>query len=298
MIVLPKTGDLISGRFRITELIGSGGLGAVYKAEQLDARRTVAIKFLHPHIAQLEELSERFLREAQILSKLCHPNIVTVYHMGSLQQGLPYIVMEYVKGKNARQLLIETGRLSTIRALKIIRDSAKALQEVHQLGAVHRDIKLDNIVLLDTPEPDTVKIIDFGLASLNDRDQQKLTSTGELIGTVDYMSPEQCKGQKVDKRSDIYALTICLYELLTGKKPFSADTPVGLIYQHTNSPRPDLKSNETDRYSKRLKNLIMIWSIIDSCHCKRSNCVAPAQCQANKLIQSSEKNCWHLCQQS
>lgn len=255
MISIPRVGQKIDN-YELLSVLGEGGLGVVFRARQSEVGRLVAIKVLHAHIVD-EEFQSRFLREAQILNKLSHVNIVTVYHMGVSDTGLLYLVMEMVEGRSLRQILFAEDKLDTLRALKITRDAAKALSYVHKNGIVHRDLKLENIILVQEPEPETVKIIDFGLAGLSQQQNQKLTKTGALVGTAAYMSPEQCTGQKVDHRSDIYSLAICLYEILTGVKPFEADNPVGVMYQHMNNTTPSLQAKGTlSKYISDLDELI------------------------------------------
>lgn len=248
-------GDLFDEKYEIQSILGAGGIGTVYKARQLDLNRTVALKILHKYVGDDEEFKLRFLREAQALNKFSHSNIVTIYHLGVAANGIPYIAMEYIEGKSLRYLLNFNDRLPTLRSLKIIKDAARALDHVHKNGIVHRDLKPDNIVLVDVPEPDTVKLIDFGLARTEDSSSQKLTSTGALIGTVHYMSPEQCAGKRADHRSDIYSLALCLYEMLVGETVYQADTPIGVMYQHINSPPPQIQSQKVERFSPSLNEM-------------------------------------------
>jgi len=239
---VPSIGDVIEQRYELLSLLGAGGIGTVFKAKQLDADRLVALKVLHPQIVVDEEFKIRFLREAQALGKLSHPNIVTVYHMGVSQEGLPYLVMELINGRSLRALLNENSSIPPLRVFKIMKQLISALACIHAAGIVHRDIKPDNIVLMDEPDKDFVKIIDFGLAKMDSNlGEQKLTSTGILIGSLNYMSPEQCQRKKADFRSDLYSLSVCLYELLAGSPPFFADNAVGLMYKHASAEPPELK---------------------------------------------------------
>ena len=253
-----RPGDVFDSKYEIIKVLGAGGIGTVYQARQIDADRLIALKILHLHVAADDEFKLRFLREAQTLNKFSHSNIVTIYHLGMAESGLLYIAMEFIEGVNLRRLLNESEqKLKTLRCLKITRDAARALEHVHKEGIVHRDLKPDNIVLVDVPDPDTVKIIDFGLARQEmETGNQKLTSTGALIGTVNYMSPEQCAGKRADHRSDIYSLALCLYEMLTGKTVYDADTPMGIMYQHINSPPPQLSSQQLERFSPSLNTML------------------------------------------
>lgn len=250
-----KPGQIFDDKFELQAVLGAGGIGTVYKAIQLDCDRTVALKLLHNHIAEDEEYRARFLREAKALSRLQHPNIVTVYHLGLSFSGSPYLAMELIRGKSIRKLISDLNRLPTKLALGITRDVALALAFVHKEGIIHRDLKPDNIIIVDEPNPNTVKIIDFGLIHYTDKDQ-KLTATNELVGTVDYMSPEQCAGREITLHSDIYSLTVCFYEMLTGQKPFVADTAIGMMYKQINTPPPLIGSETVEMYHPILQELI------------------------------------------
>ncbi len=253
----PKIGDIFDDKYEIEAILGSGGNGTVYKAQQLDCKRTIALKILFHDIGQDEEYRSRFLREAQTLSKLSHENIVTVYHLGVSSSDVAYLVMEYVEGQSLRAIINSVDRLPVLRALRIIRAAAMALSYMHGQGIVHRDIKPENILISQVPDADTVKLVDFGLVRFTNNEDQKLTSTGEVLGTVKYMSPEQCMGEAVDSRTDIYSLSVCLYELVTGIAPFDADTAVGIMYKHINEPVPKIESTKLDRFHPSLNDLVL-----------------------------------------
>jgi serine/threonine protein kinase len=257
MTNLLKVGQVFDDKYEITGLLGSGGLGSVYTARQTQANRMVALKIMHASVADDEELEARFIREAQVLGRLSHLNVVQVYHLGISVDGFPYIAMELIDGINIRRAMNERGAFPLMHTLRIMRDAAVALSYVHSQGVIHRDLKLDNILLTELPAHDTVKIIDFGLAHSERAAELRLTQTGELLGTTDYMSPEQCQGTPVDERSDIYSLAVCLYEMLTNKKPFSADSGVGVMYKHLNEPVPKMvTSTKLKRFHPLLNDLI------------------------------------------
>ena len=212
---------IFGGRYRIAEKIGMGGMAEVYKAFDTTLDRTVAVKILHPQFAAEEDFVARFRREAQAAANLNQPNIVNVYDWGS-EQGTYYIVMEYLVGRNLKQIINEEGPLPTNAAIDIARQVAAALQFAHKHGIVHRDIKPHNIVITDEGE---VKVTDFGIARSS---ASNVTQTGAILGTAQYISPEQAKGDEVGAASDIYSLGIVIYEMLAGKVPFNGDSAVAV----------------------------------------------------------------------
>lgn len=227
-------GKEIAGQFRIIQRIGSGGMGAVYKAEQPEMNRYVAIKILHPKYVSRPDLVSRFRREARAMSHLSHPNTARVYLYGQLEDGACYIAMEYLEGKNLAQVTRAEGMLKPGRAVNIMVQVCGALEEAHRQGIIHRDLKPENIFLtaqggiLDFP-----KVLDFGLAKVTQREMRPgsliLTQEGMVFGTPEFMSPEQARGQALDARSDIYSLGCILYEMLTGKLPFDASQPMDFL---------------------------------------------------------------------
>lgn len=229
--ILPA-GFVIEEKFKVLSQIGMGGLGTVYKAEQFDLNRTVAIKVLHENILSGDEMSLRFDREAKILANLKHPNIVDVFAFGSITPSMPFMAMEYVDGKSLDVLLRTEGeQLTWKRVLKIAIQICQGMSFAHLKGVIHRDIKPQNIMIVPGQNGDLAKILDFGLSRvLNEQEAlQHLTTTGALLGTVHYMSPELCLGKKADERSDIYALGCTLYECLSGKPPLDSDNPISII---------------------------------------------------------------------
>jgi serine/threonine protein kinase len=230
-------GRELPGGYRITCLIGVGGMGRVYCAEQIALGRLVAVKVVHPEFADDELAAARFVNEARTASRLNHPNSVAIFDFGMTQDGLPYIVMEYLKGQDLGRLAHARTALPLRRIVDILRQTLAALDEAHALGIVHRDLKPDNIVL----EPlrsglDMVKVVDFGLAKVVRGDipspPRFVSLPGLVCGTPEYMSPEQARGLALDGRSDLYALGIVLYELLTGCLPFAGDGPAGTLMLH------------------------------------------------------------------
>jgi serine/threonine-protein kinase len=233
----PYVGREIANQFRILEKIGSGGMGAVYKAEQPDMRRFVAVKILHPRYLSRPDLVSRFRREARAMSHLSHPNTAKVFLYGQLEDGACYFVMEYLAGKNLAQTVRAEGPMAAERAIPIMVQVCSALQEAHTQGIVHRDLKPENVFLTNLGGiADYPKVLDFGLAKVTEREMRPgsliLTQEGMVFGTPEFMSPEQARGEKLDGRSDIYSLGVILYELLTGKLPFDANQPMEYIQRH------------------------------------------------------------------
>lgn len=252
MSMFPKPPEIFNQRYELLEYLGSGGVGTVFRALQIDAEREIALKVMHREFSDNDEFKQRFIREARALSQLSHKGIVTVYHIGVSDTGLAYMAMELLEGKSLRHLLNQEERIPSLRALEIVMNVAEALAYVHKNGIVHRDLKPENIIIVDTPEPDSIKLIDFGLARMSE--EQKLTQSGVLIGTVSYMSPEQCKGKIADARSDIYSLCACLYEMFSGEKLYESDNPVGVMYKHMNDAIPQITGSNIDRYDDSINS--------------------------------------------
>ncbi|HXG94238.1 MAG TPA: protein kinase [Blastocatellia bacterium] len=234
-------GQTIDGRYRIESKLGSGGMGAVYRASRLLIGDEVAIKILHAEQLADPRAIERFRREAQAAARLKHPNVVTIYDFGILGDGTAYLVMELLEGQSLRRLIEQQAPIAPSVAAEIISQICAALDEAHRHNVIHRDLKPDNIIVNRTPAGLRVKVLDFGIAKLRDASATigTLTQTGAVIGTPHYMSPEQCSGEELDGRSDIYSLGIVLYEMLTGKVPFDSTTPTSVVIQHvTKAPPP------------------------------------------------------------
>lgn len=229
--------EILNGEFRILEKIGTGGMGSVYRANQTAMNRLVAVKILHPKLANRRDLVSRFRREAKAMSHLTHPNTVKVLLYGELDDGSLYIVMEHLEGRNLNQAVRAEGPMSFDRALPILIQVCGALEEAHRNGIVHRDLKPENIFLCNQGGlRDFPKVLDFGLAKVTEREMRPgsiiLTQEGMVFGTPEFMSPEQAQGRTLTPASDIYSLAVILYELLTGKLPFDAQTPVEYLQLH------------------------------------------------------------------
>ncbi len=224
------------GNYQILEEIGRGGMAIVYRAYQPSLNRQVAIKVLPPHFTFDRQFVERFLREAQAAASLRHPNIVVVHDVAE-QNGLYYIVMEYLQGQTLRQLIEREGPLSPARVARMVERIASALDYAHQRGFVHRDVKPGNIFVGADDHP---TLTDFGIAKAASGTQ--LTRSGMLIGTPEYMSPEQAQGEQVDRSTDIYALGIVVYQMLSGQVPFGGTTPHAILYKQINESPPPLRA--------------------------------------------------------
>src|SRR5579863_805951 len=241
--------DILDGQFQILQKVGSGGMGAVYKALQPSMNRMVGIKILHPKLANRKDLVSRFRREARAMSHLTHPNTVKVFLYGELDDGSLYIVMEYLDGKNLNQTVRAEGPFPVERALPILILCCGALDEAHKAGIIHRDLKPENIFLCQQGGmKDYPKVLDFGLAKVGERQMRPgsiiLTQEGMVFGTPEFMSPEQAQGKPLTPASDIYSLATILYEMLTGKLPFDAKGAMDYIQLHVTG-QPTLLNQRT-----------------------------------------------------
>ena len=228
-----SAGRLLGDRYQVGELLGYGGMAEVHRGRDLRLGRDVAIKMLRADLARDDNFQLRFQREAQNSASLNHPAIVAVYDTGDERgpngENLPYIVMEFVNGRTLKEVLASEGRLMPRRALEITADICAALEFSHRHGIIHRDVKPGNVMLTQTGQ---VKVMDFGIARALAGGATTMTQTSAVIGTAQYLSPEQARGEAVDARSDVYATGCVLYELLTGHPPFVGDNPVSVAYQH------------------------------------------------------------------
>jgi eukaryotic-like serine/threonine-protein kinase len=252
-------GKTISDRYRIERLLGEGGMGAVYQAEHVLMRKRMAIKVLHPEMTRVHEVVERFKREATAAAHIEHPHVVNATDFGQLDDGSFFLALEYVEGKSLREV-IGQGKVELGRALHIARQIASALGRAHSLRIVHRDLKPENVMLVERDgDPDFVKVLDFGIAKVQIGEltagdvnaaaspgQPVLTQAGMVYGTPEYMAPEQALGQSVDARADLYALGIIMYEMLTGFRPFEAESKVALLGMQVTAPVPPMAQKAPD----------------------------------------------------
>ncbi len=228
-------GKAIGGRYRIQEIIGEGGMGVVYEAHDAQVDRQVAIKLVRRECLQDAKFVTRFRRELEVTSQLRHPSTIRVYEHGETEDGRPYMVMELLTGQSLAERL-EQGRVPEFQALQFARQIAESLSEAHEHGIFHRDLKPDNIFIETVGVTTVIKVLDFGIAG--GIDALKLTRAGEVFGTPQYMSPEQCNGTDLDHRTDIYSLGCILYEMIEGKPPFSAESPMATMLKHVRAKIP------------------------------------------------------------
>jgi serine/threonine-protein kinase len=234
-------GRTLNKRYLVGEKVGEGGFGAVFRGKQLATGREVALKILHPYNLTDKTIVARFRREAEACSRLRNPHTVITYDFDETDDGVLYLAMEMLRGRSLHHLERAEGALSPDRVLNIIDQVAEALGEAHQNGIIHRDMKPENIFVERRGDEDYIKVLDFGIAKIrtDDRAQTALTAVGQTLGTLEFMSPEQLRGQPLDGRSDIYALGIMAYEMLTGELPFKdLKMPVQIINFHMQKPAP------------------------------------------------------------
>ncbi|MFH1808761.1 MAG: protein kinase [Pseudomonadota bacterium] len=256
----PLIGRTIGRNYRIEQLLGVGGMGKVYRATQLSLEKTVALKLLHAQYNSDETTVHRFHREARAASRLEHPNIITILDFGQDADGTLFMAMELLRGRDLHAVLQRDGILDEARAARIVSQICAALNEAHQKGVIHRDLKLTNIVVEDRPERrDVVKLFDFGIAKVQrpgGQDTRILTSSGVVCGTPEYMSPEQIRGQQLDPRTDIYSLGVVLYQLTTAEFPFRADNPIDVAAKHVTTRPPSPRQFKPDM-STEMEALIL-----------------------------------------
>ncbi|HEY6178313.1 MAG TPA: serine/threonine-protein kinase, partial [Kofleriaceae bacterium] len=235
-----EIGSVLDHRYRIEAVLGSGGMGRVYRAEHTKIGKSVAIKVLHADLTRNREASQRFRREVIALGKLDHPNIVGVSDSGQLENGACFLVMEVLEGESLGDRLAREHRIHWVEALDILRGMLFGLRHAHERGVVHRDVKPDNIYLAHKDGEPVIKILDFGIAKLfaGHTDDPASTRAGLTVGTPAYLSPEQAVGGEISPASDLYSASIVLYEMLAGRAPFEDKDPLAMLGAHVSRPPP------------------------------------------------------------
>lgn len=241
-------GKVLHGKYRIESALAEGGMAVLYLAKHEDMERTVVVKVIHQSLMYRNDMIERFKRECKIAARLNHPNVVSVYDFGLINERQPYLVMEYIHGMSLSTMLTKQSRMALPVATRVMMQACSGLEEAHNCGIIHRDLKPDNILLQEKVDrPDWVKIVDFGIANLLDNsDQKKLTRTGVVIGTPEYMAPEQFTGKPLDVRTDIYALGVLMFEVLTNRVPFDSVAYDVLMAKHLMEEPPSLSEYRAD----------------------------------------------------
>lgn len=245
----PLVGQTLADKYRIEELINEGGMGAVYRGTHVLMDKTVAVKVLHPALAADDKIVARFSREARAASRISHPHALNVTDFGESGNGTVFLVMEYLKGETLKEVVHSDSPMPLSRVVEIIRQICGALEAAHGEGVVHRDLKSDNIMLLDVGGGDWAKVLDFGIAKITEKVGQDpaLTAPNLIIGTPQYMSPEQCsQAAEIDSRSDIYSLGVILYEMLVGHVPFTGESPTAIMMKHLQEPPPSVLEERKD----------------------------------------------------
>jgi eukaryotic-like serine/threonine-protein kinase len=230
----------LAGEYVLRSVVGLGGHGAVFEAEHRILGRRAAVKVLHSHLTDKGEMLQRFMREAQVINKIRHPNIVDIHDFGVMPDGSPYYVMELLPPRTLTHLLLERGRFTPARALEFLEPVCAALEAAHRSGVVHRDLKASNVAVVSDGEPPQVKLLDFGIAKIihPEPGQPGLTTDGQRLGTVHAMAPEQIRGGAIGPATDLYALGVLLYRMLTGDYPFQAPNRVEVERMHLEVPPP------------------------------------------------------------
>ncbi len=237
--VADLVGSVIADRYHVLSKLGQGGMGQVYLAEHVKMGRLSAVKVMNPAMVHDTGAINRFNREAANASRIDHPNVAAIYDFGETPEGLVYLAMQYVEGETLTQIMQRAGALPPLRAADITRQAAEGLHAAHGLGIVHRDLKPDNIMVTkDRDGHDCVKVVDFGIAKAATGDAQQVTKTGVVVGTPEYMSPEQLTGEEVDGRSDVYSLALVAFHMLSGSLPFlAASTQTSIVMRLTDEPK-------------------------------------------------------------
>ena len=240
---LQLLGQVLDGRYKIESVLGQGGMGMVFRATQTSVQRPVAVKTLNPSLAAAPQFFERFRREAEIASRLRHPNVITIFDFGRAPDGTCYFVMELLQGESLKEMVKREGPMSLRRAVSLIEQACQGLAHAHAEGCVHRDLKPHNIMVQQLSGKDFVKVLDFGLVkAMEAEEEEQLTSTGQVLGTPQYMPPEQAGGESVDQRSDLYSMAGVLYFCLTGSSPYGANTVRKALTASLTQPVPAVNS--------------------------------------------------------
>lgn len=254
-------GQTLDSRYEIVDTVGKGGMGVVYRAKHKYLKRDVALKVLRRDVAHDSAAVKRFLQEAQVISTLTSPNTVTVHDFGVTPDGRTYFVMELMEGESLGDFLERGGNLSVEEALDVVLQACDSLAEAHSRNIYHRDIKPDNLFLIPLPDGGRrVKVLDFGIARLGDS-AEKLTATGLICGTPQYLSPEQAQGKDADGRADLYSLGVVLYESLAGIPPFHDETPVKTVFAHVTMPVPPLEEAAGGKPFSEAVKLLVSWPL-------------------------------------
>jgi serine/threonine protein kinase len=277
----PRIGLILDSKYELLERLGQGGMGAVYRARRLHIGDEVAVKLLSRELVREHTAIERFRREARSAAMIRHPNVVSIHDFGDASTGNSaetYIVMELIKGESLRQVIAREGRLHPERATSLMRDICAGVGLAHRQGLLHRDLKPDNVIVSPPASSETrenVKVVDFGLAKIREENVSPLTEAGMVLGTIYYMSPEQCRGEQLDARADVYSLGAMLYEMLSGVPPFQSSNITGLIFKHLNEFPPPFK--QTLQIPPALERV-----------CFRALAKNPGERQADAIALSSE----------
>ena len=251
-------GDVIAERYHVLKKLGEGGMGAVYLAEHVKMGRKSAVKIMNPGMVNDADAIQRFNREATNASKITHPNVAAIYDFGETKEGLIYLAMEFIEGDSLTAVIEKAGALPARRAANIALQTADGLSLAHDMGIVHRDLKPDNIMIAKNRDgSDCVKVVDFGIAKATENTNQKVTKTGLVVGTPEYMSPEQLAGDKLDGRSDIYSLGLVTFNMLTGKLPFPSETvQESMIMRLTDRPRTLVEMTGQAHWPQALQDVL------------------------------------------
>src|SRR6266705_2268520 len=246
----PLLGHTLAGKYKIEELINSGGMGSVYRGKHVLMDKTVAIKVLRPSLALDHSVVARFSREAKAASRISHPNAVIVTDFGEDENGVVFLVMEYLDGRTLKDVIKSDGPMKLDRVIEIIRQVSGALDVAHSQGVIHRDLKSDNIMLSRTNGNEWAKVLDFGIAKIQQPEGARdieITAANLVVGTPQYMSPEQCsQSGPIDARSDIYSLGIIVYEMLAGRVPFTGESPTVIMMKQVQDRPPSILATRAD----------------------------------------------------